>query len=140
VGLATARCRCSGRCSTWKGRYHFSLVEWFSHYYEDVFGDLVYIVDGADSLPRAFEPYLMDNIKLGSQVYAVDQSDTGVEVHYRSGRTSHRITADECIVTAPFAGLRHMEPPALAGGGADLVCLRPSGRQGVSTPEIGVGC
>ena len=25
-----------------EGRYHFSLVEWFAHYYEDVFGDLVY--------------------------------------------------------------------------------------------------
>ena len=24
-----------------EGRYHFSLVEWFAHYHEDVFGDLV---------------------------------------------------------------------------------------------------
>ncbi len=35
-----------------EGRYHFSLVEWFAHYHEDVFGHLSYIVDGADALPE----------------------------------------------------------------------------------------
>jgi monoamine oxidase len=39
-----------------EGRFHFSLLEWFAHYYENVFGDLVYIVDGADPLPSAFAP------------------------------------------------------------------------------------
>ena len=34
-----------------EGRFHFSLVEWFSHYYEDVFGDLVYIKDGRVPCP-----------------------------------------------------------------------------------------
>jgi monoamine oxidase len=92
-----------------EGRYHFSLVEWFSHFYEDVFGDLVYIVDGADSLPRAFEPYLMDDIRFGAQVHAVDQTDKKVHVHFRTGRRSQTITADECIVTAPLSSLRHME-------------------------------
>ena len=29
-----------------EGRAHFSLVEWFAHYHEDVFGDLVFIDDG----------------------------------------------------------------------------------------------
>src|SRR5919198_6336197 len=81
-----------------EGRYHFSLVEWFSHYYEDVFGDLMYIVDGADSLPRAFEPYLMDNIRFGAQVHAIDQTDKKVQVHFKVGRGSQSITADECIV------------------------------------------
>jgi monoamine oxidase len=92
-----------------EGRYHFSLVEWFAHYYEDVFGDLVYLVDGADSLPRSFEPYLMDDIRLGAQVHAIDQTDNNVHVHFRAGRRSRRITADECIVTVPLSSLRHME-------------------------------
>ncbi|SDG70241.1 monoamine oxidase [Lentzea fradiae] len=92
-----------------EGRYHFSLVEWFSHYYEDVFGDLSYLVDGADSLPRAFEPYLMDNIRLGAQVHGIDQDESGVRVYYRSGRRSHTVVADEVVVTVPFASLRHME-------------------------------
>jgi monoamine oxidase len=96
-----------------EGRYHFSLLEWFLHYYEDVFGQLVYIVDGADSLPRAFEPYLMDNIRLGALVHAVEQDDKGVTVHYRTGRDSWQVSADECIVTTPLSSLRHMEMQGL---------------------------
>jgi hypothetical protein len=26
-----------------EGRFHFSLVEWFAHWYDDVFGDLEFI-------------------------------------------------------------------------------------------------
>jgi monoamine oxidase len=96
-----------------EGRYHFSLLEWFLHYYEDVFGQLVYIVNGADSLPRAFEPYLMDNIRLGAVVHAVEQDDRGVTVHYRTGRDSWQVSADECIVTTPLSSLRHMEMQGL---------------------------
>lgn len=99
-----------------EGRYHFSLLEWFLHYYEDVFGQLDYIVNGADSLPRAFEPYLMDNIRLGAQVHAVEQDDTGVRVHYRTGRNYHTVNADECIVTVPLSSLRHMELQGLDAG------------------------
>ena len=33
-----------------EGRFHFSLVEWFAHWYDDVFGDLEYIDAGADTL------------------------------------------------------------------------------------------
>lgn len=108
-GLSDGALAMIGPLFNLEGRYHFSLVEWFLHYYEDVFGDLVYIVDGADSLPRAFEPYLMDNIRLGAQVHGIDQSDKGVVVHYRTGRTSKTVTADECIVTVPLSSLRHME-------------------------------
>ena len=42
-----------------EGRFHFSLVEWFAHCHEDVFGDLEYIDDGADTLPNAFAPALL---------------------------------------------------------------------------------
>ncbi len=108
-GLSDGALAMLGPLFNLEGRYHFSLVEWFSHYYEDVFGHLVYIVDGADSLPRAFEPHLMDDIRLGAQVHAIDQTDTTVRVHYRTGRKTQAITADECLVTVPFASLRHME-------------------------------
>ncbi len=37
-----------------EGRFHFSLVEWFCHYHEDVFGDLEYIDAGADTLAGVF--------------------------------------------------------------------------------------
>lgn len=93
-----------------EGRFHFSLVEWFSHYYENVFGDLVYIVDGADALPNAFAPDLMQAVRFGAEVHAIEQRAGSVTVHYKD-RTgySQSITADECILTVPFNLLRHME-------------------------------
>ncbi len=92
-----------------EGRFHFSLTEWFAHYYDNVFGDLVYLVDGSEALPRAFEPYLMDKIRLGAEVQAIDQQGDRVEVQYRAGRQTHSLVADECIVTIPFTLLRHVE-------------------------------
>lgn len=93
-----------------EGRFHFSLVEWFAHYYENVFGDLLYIEDGADALPYAFAPLLMDRIRLGAIVHAITQQPDSVAVHFRdSTGASQSITADECILTIPFNLLRHME-------------------------------
>ncbi len=93
-----------------EGRFHFSLVEWFLHYYENVFGDLVYIVDGADALPYAFAPFLMPAIRLGAEVHAVEMAAEAVTVHYRdSTGYAQSVTADECLLTVPFNLLRHME-------------------------------
>ncbi len=93
-----------------EGRYHFSLVEWFAHYYENVFGDLVFIEDGADALPYAFAPYLMDRIRLGAIVQGIQQSATGVSVQFKDrAGNAHVIDGDEVILTVPFNLLRHME-------------------------------
>ena len=93
-----------------EGRFHFSLVEWFAHYHEDVFGDMLFIDDGADTLPNAFAPALLDDTRLGAEVHAIEQSPDGVTVHFRNsigGRGS--VSGDECILTVPFILLRHME-------------------------------
>lgn len=93
-----------------EGRYHFSLLEWFSHYYDDVFGDLVYVVDGASSLPNAFAPYLMNDIRLGAEVHAIEQTPDKVIVHFHDAvGASQSVMADECILTVPYILLRHME-------------------------------
>ncbi len=93
-----------------EGRAHFSLVEWFAHYHEDVFGDLVFIHDGADSLPNAFAPLLANDTRFGAVVHAIDQGPDDVTVHFRDGvGTSMAVTADECILTVPLVLLRHME-------------------------------
>jgi monoamine oxidase len=93
-----------------EGRYHFSLLEWFSHYYDNVFGDLVYITDGASTLPNAFAPFLMNDIRLGAEVHAIEQTPGKVIVHYHdSVGTSQSVVADECVLTVPFILLRHME-------------------------------
>ena len=93
-----------------EGRFHFSLVEWFAHWYDDVFGDLEYIVAGADTLPQAFSPALLADTRLGAEVHAIDQGADTVTVRYRDAiGTEGTVTADECIVTVPLVLLRHME-------------------------------
>jgi monoamine oxidase len=93
-----------------EGRFHFSLVEWFAHWHEDVFGDLEYIDAGSDTLAEAFIPLLMADTRLGAEVQAVEQGPDGVVVRYRDAvGTAGSITADECILTVPFVLLRHME-------------------------------
>jgi monoamine oxidase len=93
-----------------EGRYHFSLVEWFAHYHEDVFGNLSFIHDGADSLPNAFAPILIGDTRFGAVVHAIEQRPEAVTVHFRDGvGASGSVTADECILTAPLILLRHME-------------------------------
>lgn len=93
-----------------EGRFHFSLVEWFAHWYDDVFGDLEYIEAGADTLPAAFAPSLMGDTRLGAEVRAIEQDGSGVVVRYRDAvGTEGAVRADECIVTVPLVLLRHME-------------------------------
>jgi len=93
-----------------EGRFHFSLVEWFTHWHENVFGDLEYIDAGADTLASAFAPALMNDTRLGAEVHAVDQRPDGVVVHYHDGvGAPGSVTADECILTVPFVLMRHME-------------------------------
>ena len=93
-----------------EGRYHFSLVEWFAHYHEDVFGNLSFIHEGADSLPNAFAPILAGETRFGAVVHAIEQKPDEVTVHFHdSVGTSMSVTADECILTAPLIPLRHME-------------------------------
>jgi monoamine oxidase len=99
-----------------EGRYHFSLVEWFAHYHEDVFGHLAYIVEGADALPNAFAPALAGDVRFGAAVHAIEQGPDGVTVHYRDPiGTPGVVTGDECVLTVPLVLLRHMEI-----GGLDL--------------------
>ncbi len=93
-----------------EGRFHFSLVEWFAHYHEDVFGDLEYIDGGADTLAASFAPMLLDDTRLGSEVHAIEQDADGVVVRYQTEVGGEgEVAGDECIVTVPFVLLRHME-------------------------------
>jgi monoamine oxidase len=93
-----------------EGRYHFSLVEWFSHWHEDVFGQLEYIDAGSDTLVDAFAPMLLAQTRLGAEVHGIHQGPDGVLVHFRDPvGTHHEVRGDEVIVTVPFVLLRHME-------------------------------
>jgi monoamine oxidase len=93
-----------------EGRFHFSLVEWFAHWHDDVFGDLEYIDAGSDSLPNAFAPALLGETRLGAEVHAIEQGENEVTVRFRdSVGMGGSVAADECIVTVPLVLLRHME-------------------------------
>ncbi len=109
-GLSESALSMLGPLLNLEGRYHFSLVEWFAHYHEDVMGDLVYIEDGADSLPNAFAPLLLNETRLGAEVHAIQQGPDGVDVHFRDATgTNLTVHGDECILTVPLILLRHME-------------------------------
>jgi monoamine oxidase len=93
-----------------EGRFHFSLVEWFTHWHEDVFGDLEFIDAGADTLADAFASDLLGDTRLGAEVHAIDQGPGGVVVRYRDAvGTEGVVEGDECVLTVPFVLLRHLE-------------------------------
>ncbi|HEV8306232.1 MAG TPA: flavin monoamine oxidase family protein [Methylomirabilota bacterium] len=81
------------------------LREEVSHCYTD----LVEIAGGMDRLPSAFLPDLRRHIRFGARVIALDQSDTGVAVHYQTAAGRFTETGDYAIVTVPFPVLRHIE-------------------------------
>ena len=93
-----------------ESRFHFSLVEWFTHWHDDVFGDLEYIEAGSDTLANAFGPLLLDDTRLGADVRSIDQGPDGVVIGFTDPTgTRSTLAADEVIVTVPFVLLRHME-------------------------------
>ena len=85
---------------------HNSLVEILREDLGGAYVDMQEIVGGMDRLPNAFFASLDETVRLGANVFAIDQEPDGVTVHYKteSGRFSAR--GDFAIVTIPFAG-RH---------------------------------
>ena len=71
--------------------------------------DMVQISGGMDRLPQGFLPALKDRIRFGARLFAVDQSDDAVTLHYETlaGRATE--TGDYAIVAIPFPVLRHVE-------------------------------
>ncbi len=109
-GLPSGSMELLGPTMNLEGRSHFSLVEWFAHYYDDVFGELEYITDGSDTLVDAFGPELANQTRLGVEVTAVDQGTDAVTVQIRDSM-GHQgsVTVDECILTLPFILMRHLD-------------------------------
>jgi monoamine oxidase len=76
----------------------------------ECYTNMVQIDGGMDRLPGAFLPDLRRHVRFGAKMLALDQTETGVTVHYQASclpRAS--ITADYAIVTVPFPVLRHVE-------------------------------
>jgi monoamine oxidase len=71
--------------------------------------DLCEIQGGMDRLPRAFLPGLAPRIRFGARVVAIDQSESGVTVHYQTPGGRFAARGDYAILTVPFPVLRHVE-------------------------------
>jgi monoamine oxidase len=67
------------------------------------------IAGGMDLLPAAFYRKLQAEIRLGAEVFAIDQDPDGVTVHAKTeaGRFTER--GDYLVCTLPFSVLRHVE-------------------------------
>jgi monoamine oxidase len=79
---------------------------------EEVHGcyiNLSEVAGGMDLLPRAFLPELSGSIRYGARMFAFDQSETAVRIHYQTAGGRYSETGDYAIVTAPFPVLRHVE-------------------------------
>jgi monoamine oxidase len=76
---------------------------------EGAYVDMQTIDGGMDQLPRAFYADLQQEVRFGAEVRAIDQSDTGVTVHFKTDAGRFNVTADYCICTLPFPCLRTIE-------------------------------
>jgi monoamine oxidase len=71
--------------------------------------DMVRIDGGSDQLPNAYLPALRERIRFGARMIALDQSETGVTVHYQTAAGRMHVQGDYAIVTIPYPVLRHVE-------------------------------
>ena len=88
---------------------HNAVVEILREDLGKAYVDMVEIVGGMDRLPNAFYRALDPVVRLGAQVFALDQDPDGVTVHYKTeaGRFSER--GDYAVCTLPFPVLRSVE-------------------------------
>jgi len=71
--------------------------------------ELTQIVGGMDLLPRAFLPYVEQNIRYGCEMTALNYTADSVTVHFHNENGVQQITGDYAIVTVPFPALRHVD-------------------------------
>jgi monoamine oxidase len=71
--------------------------------------NMVELVGGMDTLPRAFLPFLHERIRFGAKMVAIDQNEHEVTVYYDTAAGRFTATGDYAIITVPFPVLRHVE-------------------------------
>jgi len=86
-----------------------SFLELFREDSGNYYTNMVEIQGGADRLPHAFLPELMDNIRFGAKMTAMDQSPDEITIHYQTPAGKFSETGDFAIITIPFPVLRHVE-------------------------------
>lgn len=92
-----------------EARMNSSFVELLRAEIGHSFVDMYEIEGGMDRLPNAFLPGLQGRIRFGAKMTAIDQSPTGVTVHYQTRAHRAQVSGDYAILTLPFSVLRHVE-------------------------------
>jgi monoamine oxidase len=88
---------------------HNAFVEVLREELGGAYVDMVEIAGGMDQLPHAFYRELRRQIRLGAEVFAIDQDPGSVTVHFKTEAGRFRETADYAICTIPYSVLRHVE-------------------------------
>src|SRR5919106_1898672 len=88
---------------------HNALVEVLREDLGGAYVDMQEIAGGMDQLPNAFFEHVAPEVRLGAEVFAIDQDPESVTVHYKSeaGRFTER--GDYAVCTLPFSVLRSVE-------------------------------
>jgi len=86
-----------------------SFLEVFREDSGDFYTNLLEIEGGSDRLPHAFLPELLQHIRFGAKMIALDQSPEDVTVHFQTAAGRDKVTADYAIITVPLPVLRHVE-------------------------------
>jgi monoamine oxidase len=76
---------------------------------EGAYVDMQTIDGGMDRLPNAFYAELQQEVRFGAEVRAIDHSDTGVTVHFKTEAGRFAAPADYCVCALPFPCLRTIE-------------------------------
>jgi monoamine oxidase len=92
-----------------EARMNASFVELLRAEIGHSFVDMYEIEGGTDRLPNAFLPELQGRIRFGARLTAIDQSPTGVTLHYQTRAQRAQVSGDYAILTLPFSVLRHVE-------------------------------
>lgn len=88
---------------------HNSVVEMLREDIGGAYVDMQEIVGGMDRLPNAFYAELESEVRLGADVFAMEQDPSGVTVHYKTEANRFSVRGDYAVCTLPFPVLRSVE-------------------------------
>ncbi len=88
---------------------HNGVVEILREDIGKAYVDMQEIAGGMDLLPRAFFGELHREIRLGAEVFSIDQEPDSVVVHYKTEAGRYRAVGDYAVCTVPFSVLRTIE-------------------------------
>jgi len=88
---------------------HNAFVEVLREELGRAYVDMQEVVGGMDRLPNAFYAELQQEVRLGAEVYALDQDADSVTVHYKTEAGRFTARGDYAICTLPFSVLRTVD-------------------------------